>query len=100
MKVIIDFVRHLRGISKNVTCQINVVWLTFLLLGAIFHSIGGLKNQNVSKLIQSIISLHFCIHTLFHSCIWNTNNQIYQTTNSKISIAINIEDIKFILVIY
>ena len=49
MKVIIDFVRHLRGISKNVTCQINVVWLTFLLLGAIAHSIGGIENQNVSK---------------------------------------------------
>ena len=80
MKVIIDFVRHLRGISKNVTCQINVVWLTFLLLGAIFHSIGGLENQNVSKLIQSIILLRL--------------------TNSKISIALNIEDIKFILVIY
>ena len=49
MKVIIDFVRHLRGISKNVTCQINVVWLTFLLLGAIAHSIGGFENQNVSN---------------------------------------------------
>ena len=65
MKVIIDFVRHLRGISKNVTCQINVVWLTFLLLGAIFHSIGGLENQNVSKLIHSIIALHFSAYILY-----------------------------------
>ena len=49
MKVIIDFIRHFRGISRNVTCQINVVWLIFLFLGAIAHSIGGHENQNVSK---------------------------------------------------
>ena len=49
MKVKIDLVRHLRDISRNVTCQINVVWLIFLLLGAITHSIGGIENQNVSK---------------------------------------------------